>query len=131
MLRRVLFTLPLIAIASVASSQNFKAANRVIVEPVGPSSFSVPTGSNFGARGTWCAAAEYAMRVLAQPGTARIYVQQPKTTPSGQVVFGLDPAGASPSAVFSTSAALRVAGSNLSIDHAIQFCADAYLTREN
>jgi hypothetical protein len=32
--------------------------------------------------------------------------------------------------VFSTAAALRTAGSNRSIDHAIQFCADARLSTD-
>lgn len=131
MLRQILFALPLVALADLASAQSFRAENRVVVTPAGAGSFSVPSGGKYGARGAWCAAADYAMDVLGQRGTARVYVQQPKTTNSGAVIFGLDPAGAAPTAVSSTSAALRVAGSNLSIDHAFQFCSDARLRRRD
>ncbi len=128
MLRPLILALPIAALASVASAQNFKADNRVTVAPAGANSFAVSAGNRYGARGAWCAAADYAMDVLGQPGTQRIFVQQPKTSPSSTVVFGLDPAGAAPAAVSSTGAALRVAGSSLSIDHAFQFCADARLS---
>lgn len=125
MFRPLMLALSVAAFAGSASAQVFQAENRVLVTPAGGNSFAIPSGGHFGARGVWCAAADYARDVLGQPGTARLYVQQPKTTPSGVVVFGLDPAGAQPAAVSSTSAALRAAGSNLSIDHAVQFCVDA------
>lgn len=131
MFRKILTALPIIALSSVAHAQTFKADNRVLVQPAGANSFAVPSGGRFGARGAWCAAADYAMDVLGQRGTARIYVQKPLASPSAAVVFGLDPAGASPASVTSTSAALRVAGSNLSVDHAFQFCADARLSGQS
>ena len=129
LLRKILMALPLVAMAGTVSAQAFTADNNVIVQPAGANSFAVASGNRYGARGAWCAAADYAQDVLKQRGTARIYVQQPKTRPSGTVVFGLDPAGAAPAAVSSTEAALRVPGANLSIDHAKQFCVDARLFR--
>ena len=129
------FFLPFVAGAALmlssvtAGAQAYRADNRLVVTPVGGGSFSVPLGSRFGARGTWCAAADYAARVLGAAGTTRIYVQQPLARPGKTVVFGTDPGGASPQQVLGVTSALRTAGSNLSVDHAIQFCADTRLIR--
>ncbi len=113
--------------ASAANAQSYRADNRVTVTGLGNSTFSVPSAGKFGARGAWCAAAEYAQNVLGAAGTNRLYVQQPKTTNSGPVVFGLTPGGTTPVPVLGTTAALRTAGSNLSVDHAYQFCQDGRL----
>ena len=116
-----------VALSGAAQAQSYKADNRVVVTPAGNGSFSVPSSSKYGARGAWCAAASYAQDVLGASGTKRIYVQVAKQTNSGPVVFGLTPGGATPVAVLGTTAALRTAGSNLSIDHAMQFCQDGRL----
>ncbi|MFK7835496.1 MAG: hypothetical protein AB8B60_04690 [Sulfitobacter sp.] len=113
--------------AASASAQTFRAENRVVVTGQGNGLFSVPSSSKFGARGAWCAAADYAMDVLGAPGTTRLYVRSPKTSNSGPVVFATSPGDTSPVGVLSTSAALRTAGANLSVDHAFQFCYDARL----
>ncbi|MEM7520340.1 MAG: hypothetical protein AAF307_04820 [Pseudomonadota bacterium] len=108
-----------------AQAQTFKAENDVTVTPLGGGTFAAATLGRYGARGAWCAAADYAIDVLGAPGTARLYVTQPKTTNSGPVGFSLSPGSTTPSAVSSTSAAIRTAGANLSVDHAFQFCYDA------
>jgi len=115
--------------ATPALAETFTAENKVVVTGVSDSLISVPSGGRFGARGAWCAAADYATDVLHAPGAARLYVQNPATSPSGAVVFGLTPGNTTPTRVTSTSAALRRAGSNLSINHAMQFCHDARLRR--
>jgi len=108
MFRTCLLAIPFVAAASVASAQSYVADNRLAVQPVASGGFAVPTNGRFGARGAWCAAADYAKEALGKSGTTRIYVQQPLASGGRSVVFGLDPAGASPSSVSSTSAALRV-----------------------
>lgn len=128
MFQKLILAIPLIVASGVAGAQTYTAENHLKVQPVAGGGFSVPSSGRFGARGAWCAAADYAMDVLGKSGTTRIYVQQPIASRSGPVVFGLDPAGAAPMPVTGTTSALRVAGSNLSIDHAIQFCWDARLT---
>lgn len=107
----------------------FEAENKVVVTGLTKTTFSVPSAGRFGARGAWCAAADYAVDVLGASGVSRIYVREPLVAPSDPVVFGLTPGAATPVSVSSTSAALRTAGSNLSIDHALQFCHDARLRR--
>ncbi|KIN70463.1 hypothetical protein Z945_3518 [Sulfitobacter noctilucae] len=119
---KFLMALPFVALAATANAQTYTAQNKVEVTPVTNSSFSVPSSGRYGAQGTWCAAADYAMRVLGQSGTTRVYIQQAKAANSGPVTFGLDPGTAAPQSVFSVGASLDVPGSNLSIDHAIQFC---------
>lgn len=113
--------------ATVAGAQSFRADNRVTVTAQQGGLFSVPSASRFGARGAWCAAADYAESVLGASGTSRLYVRTPVSGNSGPVVFGLTPGETTPVRVQGTTAALRTAGSSLSVDHAIQFCADARL----
>lgn len=113
--------------ASVADAQTFRAENRVNVTPQGGGLFSVETSTSFGARGAWCAGADYAIDVLGARGTERLTVRGAKASNSGPVTFGLGAGDTSPVAVQSVSAALRTAGSNLSVNHAYQFCHDARL----
>ena len=113
--------------ATTVSAQSFRAENRVIVTPQGDGLFAVETSSRYGARGAWCAAADYAMDRLGASSVARIYVRGPKASNSAPVVFGMDAGDTSPTGVFSTSTALRTAGSNLTVAHAFQFCYDSRL----
>ena len=117
----------LTATAGAADANTYRADNRVVVTETGAGTFSLPSTGKYGARGAWCAAAEYATDVLGASGTTRLYVLEPAVTNSGPVGFGLDPRGTTPVAVLGTTAALRTAGSNLSIDHAQQFCQDRRL----
>jgi len=84
--------------------------------------FLVADGGGFGARGMWCAAAQYASNVAGASGTQRIYVAKPANR-SG-VLFTLNPRGLQPKSVSITGASIRTRGANLSVDHAIQFCSD-------
>lgn len=130
---RLLTAILAVSLAAPVAAQSFRAENRVIVNPLSGNSFEVIEGGGYGARGMWCAAADYAREVLNAPGNARIYVQQargPAQTASGRkgAVFGLDPAGAQPRSAMVLAASIREPGSNLSINHAYQFCHDARLT---
>ncbi|MGJ8544884.1 MAG: hypothetical protein ACSHWZ_05520 [Sulfitobacter sp.] len=112
-----------VALAVPALAEGFRAQNRVHVTPVA-GGFQVDGGGGFGARGMWCAAADYARRVEGAPGAARLYVSGPAKQ-GGQAVFTLDPAGLTPQSVLSTAQSVNTAGANLSVDHALGFCADA------
>lgn len=119
--------------ATSANAASFRAYNRVTVNPVAGGTFEALETAQYGQRGMWCAAADYAISVLGADGTDRVYVQTPRgdsvTKPGRKgVVFGLSvPAGASDVPVLSINAALRVPGSSLSVDHAFQFCYDSRL----
>lgn len=117
----------LIVFAGPATAQTFRAENRVDVVAVA-GGFEVENGGGYGARGMWCAAADYARDVLGATGFQRIYVAQARRPGLGQrdpVRFTLDADGLTPASVFIVGASLRRAGSTLSVDHAYQFCADA------
>lgn len=112
--------------ATAASAQDFRAENRVTVTLV-DGGFQIADGAGFGARGMWCAAADYADDVLGARSTARIYVVGPRLSFDAPVTFSLDPSDVSPRQVQVLSQSLRVAGANLSLAHAQSFCADARL----
>ena len=118
-----------LALATPLAAQSYRAENRVTVNPLPGGSFEVIEGGGFGARGMWCAAADYARDVLRARGTTRIYILGPRgnslTVPGRKgVIFTLDPKGLTPEPVFIVGASLRRPGANLSVDHAYTFCAD-------
>ena len=119
-LAALLFTTP-------AAAQAFRAENRVTVLPA-PGGFDVQSGGGYGARGMWCAAADYARDVLGARGSEALYVAQGRRPGLGQrapVRFTLDPAGLAPRSVLIVGSSLQTAGSTLTVNHALGFCADA------
>ncbi|NNE53405.1 MAG: hypothetical protein HKN30_13520 [Sulfitobacter sp.] len=121
---RFLFAAMLVAtLATPLAAQTFRAEGGITVTPV-PGGFSVPDGGGMGARGMWCAAADYAIRRLGAVGIERLYVAQPYSGRRSPVVFTLDPADLEPSRVLIPGFTIRRAGANLSVGHAMSFCAD-------
>lgn len=122
---RVLTLVAALASAAPATAQTFRAENRVKVSG-DASRILVENGGGYGARGMWCAAADFARDVLGAAGTQRVYLAEARVR--GQrspVAFTLDPSGLTPVAVTIVGASLRTPGGNLSVDHAFSFCADA------
>ena len=109
-----------------ASAQDFRAVNRVDVTPV-DGGFQTADGAGFGARGMWCAAADYARNALNARSNARIYVVGLRQSFDAPVTFSLDQGGNDPKQVLILARSLRVAGANLSLAHAQGFCADVRL----
>jgi hypothetical protein len=96
------------------------------VNPVSSTQFEVIEGHGQGPNGFWCAAANYAIKSLGKT-SGRIYVATPRgpsvTVPGATgVVFSSEPVGSSGSA----SNSISVAGTNLLVNHAIQFCRDLF-----
>ncbi|KEJ89285.1 hypothetical protein [Sulfitobacter donghicola] len=117
--------------AGPAAAQSFKATNGVIVRPAG-NGFSVTGDGGFGARGIWCAAADYALRNERARNAQRLYISKPRKPGLGQrdpITFTLNPQGLTPVSASILGASLRQKGANLSVGHAIGFCADHKLTR--
>ena len=118
--------------AAPLSAQGYRAENRIHVNPLAGNVFEVIEGRGYGARGMWCAAADYAKDVLRAPGTSRLYVHTargPSITQPGRkaAAFTLDPTGLTPSGAMIVTISVRTPGANLSVDHAYSFCADARL----
>ncbi len=130
MIRKLLVLSVVIGCSTPLAAEVFRAENHVKVTGTA-GGFEVANGGGYGARGMWCAAADYARRVLGAPGNARMYIAEGRVPGLGQrapVRFTLDPAGLNPSPVVIVGASLRKAGASLSVDHAHQFCADARLS---
>lgn len=111
-----------LAFASPVVAQGFKAQNGVTVVPVA-GGFAVQEDAGIGARGMWCAAADYARRVEGARAPQRIYVAEGRRG-RGPVTFTLEPAGQAPTPVTIVGLSVRNAGSNMGIGHAIGFCVD-------
>ena len=112
----------LLLLSTPLAAQTFRAENRVDVTGTA-GGFLVANGGGQGARGMWCAAADYSKRVLGAHGTQRIYVAQALQR-GAPAHFTLDPTGLTPSRVSIVSASLRTPGASLSVYHAYVFCAD-------
>lgn len=115
--------------ATQANAATFRAENGVIVVPV-PNGFSVTGDAGLGARGMWCAAADYARSREGAGNGQRLYVAEGRTPRQGQrspVTFTLDPTGLTPSSITILGTSLTRPGANLSVGHAYGFCADSKL----
>ena len=117
-----LLGLSLAGTQATAQAGTFRAENRIKVISSGGSVFTAERRD--GARGAWCAAADYALTVLGAGGTRRIYVAPLSTSNRNSVRFTLDPAGLTPVSVLSVGASIKQPGANLSVNHACGFCAD-------
>jgi hypothetical protein len=116
-----------LTLCAPVAAQSFRAENHVVVTGV-TGGFEISSGGGYGARGMWCAAADYARDVLGAAWADRIYIAQGRSPGIGQrapVRFTLDSTGLNPKSVFIVGMSLRQAGSNLTVSHAYQFCTDA------
>lgn len=113
-----------VGLAVPATAQSFVAENRVAVTGAGQQ-ITLSEDGGFGARGMWCAAADYARRVLGAGETARLRVERPRSTPRGPVTFALGAPERGTFSVMIVGTSLRQKGANLSVGHAFSFCADA------
>lgn len=124
-------TLPLPAVA-----QSFRAVNHLQVVPLNATSFEVIESRGEGARGMWCAAADFVLYGQGKPGNQRLYVQTPRG-PSASVpgrksaVFTTDVKALPVAPQTSYSVSVRVAGLGLPLRHAYQFCKDYQIELED
>ncbi|MEW9919443.1 hypothetical protein AB2B41_07505 [Marimonas sp. MJW-29] len=118
------------------TAQAYRAFNLLTVVPLNATDFEVIEARGEGARGMWCAAADYAIHALRVPREQRLYVKTPRgrsISGAGRigVVFTVDvnALGVSPSRSYSVT--VRTAGLSLPLHHAYQFCRDYELELED
>jgi len=119
-----------------AAAQAYRAENWLMVVPLNTHDFEVIESRSEGARGIWCAAAEFALRVQGVPRNARLYVKTPRgpsVSGVGQrsVVFTTDPSRVEGDGARSYSVTVTRAGENLPTHHARQFCLDRLIELED
>lgn len=125
------FVLPfLIALGlpTLAVGQTFKAVNQLTVVPLGNNAFEVIEAYGEGARGLWCAAADYTLD-RGPTKAKRLFVKSargPSASVTGRkgVVFTTDEATLGVAARRSVSVSVRTPGLGLPVAHAYQFCKD-------
>ncbi len=127
---RSIFLIMLTAVMAVpVSAQYYIPDSRLSFTPV-PNGVRVAGNTGHGARGTWCAAADYARENLGAKGYQDLHVSEPQVRGMGRnntVTFTLDPTGLDTSRVTIVGTSLSKRGATLSIDHALTFCADLRL----
>lgn len=111
---------------------NLGFAPRLEVNPVSATQFEVIESDSAGAQDIWCAAARYAEETLGI-SRGRLYVARargPAETVPGRkgVIFTTQP---TEDAFTSVSVSVREPGMNLPIFHALQFCRNHILERED
>lgn len=117
-----------LSLPTVTVAQAFKAENHLQVVPLNASDFEVIEARGEGARGMWCAAADYAQARLAR-GDGRLYVKRARAASlSAQgrkgVVFTNAPSTLQVEPNTALSVSVREIGRSLPIAHAYQFCRD-------
>ncbi len=125
---RTLTTILAFAGATPGLAQVLSDPSDLTVAPLSADTFEVIEGQGAGARGLWCAAADYARDQLNPANTARLYVVEPRgdsQTVQGRkaVTFSLTPQGTVPRQTFIVGFSTYNAGSSLSVSHALSFCA--------
>ncbi|MGB3247398.1 MAG: hypothetical protein WBB25_22925 [Sulfitobacter sp.] len=133
-MRTAIFALCCCLTPLAAQAQSYRAVNHLYVVPLNSTDFEVIESRGKGPRGIWCAAADYADRFLHKAKGNRIYVKTargPSMSGVGRtgVVFTIDPRNLNTSTSYSLS--VRQAGLGLPVDHAIQFCRDEIIERED
>ena len=125
---RIVGFLICLMLPGIAAAQTFDAINKLKVIPQPGGDFEVIEARGEGARGMWCAAADFAMARNPANGQ-RLYVKKPRgpsVSVAGRkgVTFTVDAArlGVSPTQALSVS--VRSAGQGLPLHHAFQFCRD-------
>ena len=129
---RTLMMCAALMIATPAFANSFKAQNRLTVNPISNSVFEVVESRSLGASGSWCAAADYATRVLGASGKADLFLKTPRgpsvTNPGRKGVaytLNSNQVGAPPSK--STSVSTKNAGATMAVGHALALCSQSLI----
>lgn len=117
-----------LGLPTVVAGQTFKAVNQLTVVPLGNNTFEVIEAYGEGARGLWCAAADYTLN-RSPAGAKRLYVKTargPSVSGAGRkgVVFTTDEASLGVAPQQAVSVSVRTPGLGLPVAHAYQFCKD-------
>lgn len=128
-MRLLILVTAIVALPMVSLAQSYQAVNRLAVVPLEGNGFEVIEDRGEGARGIWCAAADFAIEQRGAAGPARLYVKTAlgpsvKVRGGRAVGFTLDEAELSDPPVTAYSVTVRQPGLNLPVGHAIQFCRD-------
>lgn len=125
-----------IALPLAALAGSYRAINTLTVAPLQNGDFEVIEAHGEGARGIWCAAADYVLSRTAHQARGRLYVitpRGPSVSGAGRigVVFTTDADSLGGAPKTSYSVTTREKGLGLPIVQAHQFCRDYELEPDN
>ena len=129
MIRCTTFALIAMLAAGPSSASNYISDGSLEFAPL-PDGVQITGNTGRGARGTWCAAADYAVNRLDARRSQKLYVSEPLAKGLGRssaVGFTLNPTSLTPSNVFIVGGSLTRRGSAMTISHALAFCPDVTL----
>lgn len=127
-MRFFLFVIVVTAVTATAGlAETFRAVNRLYVVPVTPDTFEVIEDRGAGARGIWCAAADYVRTIGRDSTRKRMFVLEARgpsrTVPNRiGVLFTLTPDESIRETPSSYSVTVNRKGENLAVGHAYNFC---------
>jgi hypothetical protein len=127
-MRVFLFCLCISAVAMpVVAASAYRAINWLFVIPITADTFEVIEDRGEGARGIWCAAADYAQAAGLDGIRKRLYVVEPRGPSRTQanaigVSFTTNPDDELAQSPSSYSVSVKRRGDNYAIGHAINFC---------
>ncbi len=132
-MKHVFAVFALAALPGTVAALDYYRDPRLPVARITATEFEVIERGGAGARDVWCAAARYAVYTLGQQ-SGRIYIDTPRgpaRSVSGAkgVTFTTQAPPNPPGG--SVSVTTRVAGANLPVIHALQFCRDYILGSED
>ena len=121
---------------SMVAAQAYQAVNLLQVVPLSQTDFEVIEARGEGARGMWCAAADFAINRLGILRNERLYIKSPRgrsVSGAGRIgaVFTTDAASLSVPPSRSYSVTVRDTGVGLPLHHAYQFCKDYIIELED
>lgn len=113
--------------AAPVFAEPYRAVNRLFVVPLSADTFEVIEDRGAGARGIWCAAADYTQAIGRDVPRQRMFVLQPRgpsvSSPGRKgIVFTLRPDETIRDTPSSYSVSVTRKGENLAVSHADQFC---------
>jgi hypothetical protein len=121
-------TLTAVLLLAALPAQAFLATNDLVVEADGPVSFHVPYRGASGAPAFWCAAGDYAARVLGASPADRVWrLSEPPRRSGEGIRFSLAPEGR---ASGTGLAALGPDDASLSVAHALMLCENRLPVRD-
>ncbi|WP_227269789.1 hypothetical protein [Roseobacter weihaiensis] len=126
-MRRFLIGLVIASMGLPAAANVYRTVNRLYVVPITADTFEVIEDRGVGARGIWCAAADYTRAAGLDGLRKRLYIVEPRgpsRTMANQigVVFTVNPDEQMRNTPSSYSVSVKRRGENLGVGHAYNFC---------
>ena len=121
-MKRIFLAVIAVALAAPAAAQTLRTTNNMTVTAAAGDRFVVSGVPHFQPQDYWCAAGQYAQRVLRASQFSRLYVVGDYQRGQRTVTFSTSPAGTAAAQGEVNAYSIRVDGANLRLDAAVAEC---------